>query len=132
MNDESDGLIENATIKWNGETRGEPGEEPIELYAVETSGGTFWFEAYYVFADNTVDFRVTVRNFGLPNKLAGGSTAPWRRRRFSSEEAQAAQSRLNALFLGPHNNPNLPYVPFRWGKSKCQGVDFPEGWITIE
>jgi hypothetical protein len=101
------------------------------MYVVETLDGPFWFEVSYEFSENNIEFRVTVRNFRLRIYRAAGSTTPLVRRSFSAAEAQAAQARLEVLFLGPHDNPCLPYVPFRWGRSKCLGVNFSNGWITV-
>jgi hypothetical protein len=124
-------IFESATIKWDGSIRG-PEERPIELFLVETAKGRFWFEVSYDFVENGNDFRVTVRNFGLPDRTAAGSTTPLIRRHFSRAEAQVAQTRLEALFLGPHDSPCLPFVPFRRGRSKCLGVNFPNGWIAVK
>ena len=124
-------LLETATIEWDGDAReAGPNGEPIETYVVKTSQGPFWFEAYYDYAENQTDFRVTVRNFGLRRKASAGSTTPLVRRPFDAAEAATAKIRLDALFLGPYDNPALPFIPFRRGRSKCLGVNFPDGWIT--
>jgi hypothetical protein len=125
-------IFDTARIKYGGSNLGGRDEKPIEMFVVEATQGSFWFEAYYEFAENGNDFLITVRNFGLYSKSAAGSPSPTVRRSFSATQAQAARSRLEALFLGRHDNPDLPFVPFRWGKGKCLGVTFPDGWITVK
>ena len=109
-----------------------PDNKPIEVFVVETDQGPFWFEVSYKFADNQNAFWVTVGNFGLRRREAAGSTLPALRRSFSAAEAEAARKRVEAVFLGPHDNPDLPFLPFRRGRNKCRGVTFPDGWITVK
>lgn len=123
--------FETANIKYDGDVRG-PDDQPVGMYIVETPEGPIWFEACYEFAENGNDFWLRVRNFGFRSKELGGSgTSPLLRLHFSAAEAQIVRARLEALFLGPHDNPNLPVGPFRHGKGKCLGVRFPELWIVV-
>jgi len=132
MTDPED-IFETATIKSDGAIReAGPKGEPVEVFKVDTAQGSFWFEVYYDFAENGNDFRVTVGNFGLRDAVSAGSTTPLMRRSFKAAEAKAAQSRLEALFSGPRDNPNLPFLPFRGGKGKFLGLSFRRGWITIK
>src|SRR5258708_8842656 len=123
--------LETATIKSDGYEREGRDGEAVAMYGVETVSARFWFEVYYDYADNGNDFRVTVRNFGLLSKHLGGATNPIARRKFSVAEAKTAKARLNALFLGPHDNPDLPLLPFRIGKGRCLSVELPDGWIVV-
>jgi hypothetical protein len=120
----------NATIKFDGMVRG-PDEYGIEMFLVETPNGLFWFEGSYNYAAKGDDFTVTVRNFGLWHKEAAGSTTPHVRKKFSASEARSAEARLKAFFLGPKDNPGLPFSPFHLPETRCVGVNFPKRWITI-
>ena len=124
---EPDNIMSNAEIKDDGTARGLYGGG-IDLFLVRTSEGFFWFEADDEYAENRHDFWVIVRNFGLTDRAGAGITNELSRRSFTWAEARTAQARLRALFLGPNDNPALPYR-YRFGK--CLGVKFPPDWITI-
>jgi hypothetical protein len=128
---EPENILKNAAIKWDGRVRGGPNDQPIDMYVVETREGLLWFEVENEYAKNENDFQVIVCNFGLRDKSAAGSTWALLRRNFTPAEVQTARARLEALFLGPHDDPSLPFVPFRIGQGKCLGVNFPRGWINV-
>jgi hypothetical protein len=123
---EPENIMSNAQIKNDGSERGIH-DEGIQLFLVTTSEGSFWFEVDQEFAENRSDFWITIRNFGLNDRRAAGMTSVLRRH-FTRSEVATAQARLRALFLGPGDNPALPYA-YRFGK--CVGVEFPSDWITI-
>jgi hypothetical protein len=126
---EGENALEIAAIKADGSLRG-PDDYGIDMFRVDTPQGPFWFEAYFNFAPNGCDFTVVIKNFGLWRKSAAGSTTPNVRKKFSASEARSAESHLKAFFLGPKDNPGLPYL-LRLPKANCIGVDFPKGWISI-
>jgi hypothetical protein len=128
---EGTNILKAATIRWDGLVRGGDNDEPIDTYLVDTSEGPLWFEAYYEFAENKYDLQVTVRNFGLRDKSAAGSAGSFLRRDFNKQEEKTARDQITSFFMGPPSNPALPFMPFGWGRSKCLGVNFPQGWITV-
>ena len=129
---EATNQLESATIKYDGAVR-EAGSDgaPIEVFVVEMPQRSFWFETSYKYADNEHDFWVTVWNFGLHRRTAAGSRTPLVRDTFTASDAATARARLEALFLGRKDTAALPYVPFRMAQTKCLGVNFPDGWITV-
>jgi hypothetical protein len=121
-----DNIMLNAGIKSDGSNR-----EGIDLYSVRTADGLFWFEVEEEYAENDNDFWVTIRNFGLIDRASAGSTTPFVRRTFTASEARTARARLEALFMGPTDNPGLSGI-YRQRQGKCLGLKFPPGWIRIE
>ena len=103
---------------------------PWEIYVVEASEERFWFEARIDYAENGEDFRVVVWNFGLKSRHGGGTRADYWRRSFTYAEARAAKVMLHGFFLGSRHTPGLPDFPFRNGRGRCIGVDFPADWIS--
>ena len=121
--------LENATIKADGMVReAGPNGEPVQVYIVEMPDRSFWFETYYKYVENSNDHWVTIWNFGLHRRTAAGSKTPLVRDEFTAAEAATARRRLETLFLGPQDNPALLWHP---PKTRCLGVNFPDGWITV-
>jgi len=103
---------------------------PWEIYLVESGDERFWFEARIDYAEDGQDFRIVVWNFGLNSRQGAGGRAGYWRRDFTYAEARAAKAMLSSFFLGSRYTPGLPDLPFRNGRGRCTGVDFPPDWIS--
>src|SRR5262249_45296661 len=121
-----------ATMAWDGSEREGPDGKSIQMYVVDATDSTFWFEVYYKYAENGNDFWITVRNFGLLRKSLAGSTTPLVREYFNAAEAKMARTRVESFFKRPYEGKVLPHAPFGFAKSRCLGVNFPDGWISVD
>ncbi len=88
----------------------------IELFLVESAAGPFWFEETREYAENGNDRWVTIRNFGLRNKDAGGQ--PNLHFQFQLQYCRGPNSRRSrqALLHGVKKRRSIQALSWREGK----------------
>ena len=120
--------FEGAIVKPGGGVRG-PDETGISLVCVERKNGPPLFGEWdFIFAENGNDFGVELGRFGYPDRESAGSTSPYMRQKFSSEEIEYLKSILIPFFTEVESWKGwMPSALMRGGP--LLGVRFASDWI---
>jgi hypothetical protein len=101
----------------------------IQLFKFHSDSGSVYFECHLRFEDNGNDFRIVIRNFGIPHTSLAGSTTPTVQKKFEREDVSDIENAIKNYFL----NTPPKRSPFSGEKKgNLLGFEFRNGWIVIE